>query len=165
MTMIAEFAPGDDDAFSLVVVNREGVPVFSALNPGDPEIGKVFADLTGLLELLRPGNPRSWPDRAYYLRAVQPVAYAHGHADPVLVGNPLVPEGLKKNGVTHVDATIAVAADGLVTEVTVKPDAGVSAKMLTALGDALKKACVFVPAVDNGKFVAGSYNYHLEVPY
>ena len=91
--------------------------------------------------------------------------FASGHADPVLVGNPLVPEGLKKNGVLQVDATIGVAADGQVTEVSVKPDGNVSQKMLAALGDALKKACVFVPAVDNGKSVAAIYNYHLEVPH
>ncbi len=161
---IAEFAPADSDSFGLVVVNRAGVPVFSAANPEDSDLKKVFGDLTGLLELMNPGNPRSWPDRAYYLRAVQPVIHAADRAEPVLVGNPLAPEGLSKNGVRQVDATIEVAADGQVTAVTVAPGPNVPEKMIGPLGDALKKACVFVAAVDHGKFVAATYRYHLEVP-
>ena len=164
LATIAVFGPGDPESFSMVVVNRDGVPFFSAANPGDPEISKLFADLGGLLELLRPGNPRGWQDRAHYLRAIQPVAYATGHADPVLVGNPLVAEGLKKHKVSRVDAQIDVAADGKVTAVSISPDGNVPEKMIGPLGDALKKACVFVPAVDHGKFVAGTYDYHLEVP-
>lgn len=165
-TTIARFTPGgDEEAFGLVVVTRDGVPVFSANRPDDADLAKVFADLTALLELMRPENPRSWQDRAYYLRAVQPAAVATGHADPVLVGNPLVAEGLRQRKIPQVDATIEVAADGSVTEVTIKPDTGVPANMITPLGDALKKACVFVQAVDNGKSVAGTYHYHLEVPH
>ncbi len=165
LTSVVQFAPlSDKESFSLVVLNRDGVPVFSASNPDNAAIDKVFADLTGLLELMRPGNPRGWADRAHYLRAVQPVAYAAGQADPVLVGNPLVPEGLRKNKVSRVDATLTVAADGSVTAVALKPEANVSAKMSAALVDALKQACVFVPAVDHGKFVDGTYHYVLEVP-
>ncbi len=165
LATIAAFTPGDPEAFSMVVVNGDGVPVFSTTNPEDPELNKLFADLTGLLDLMRPGNPRSWQDRAYYLRAVQPVAHANDRSDPVLVGNPLVPEGLRKNGVLLVDATIEVAADGRVTDVVIKPGANVPQKMIGPLGDALKKACVFVAAVDHGNFVAGTFNYHLEVPH
>lgn len=166
LTTVAEFAPmGDRESFGLVVTNRDGVPVFSASNPEDKDLEKIFASVTALLDLMRPGNPRGWQDRAYYLRAVQPVAHAADRSDPVLVGNPLVPEGLRKNGVLQVDATIEVAADGQVTEVAIKPGANVPEKMIGPLGDALKKACVFVAAVDHGKFVAGTYSYHLEVPH
>jgi hypothetical protein len=165
LSTIGELAPADPESYSVVVVNRDGVPIFSAVNPTDAELSKLFADLTDLLDLMRPGHPRSWPDRTHYLRAVQTMAFANGHADPILVGNPLVPEGLKKNGVLQVDATIGVTADGQVTEVSVKPDGNVSPKMLAALGAALKKSCVFVPAVDSGRFVAAIYNYHLEVPH
>lgn len=164
LATVAALAPlADHEAFSLIVINRSGVPVFSASSPDTLAIDKVLADLTGVLELMRPGNPRGWPDRAYYLRAVQPVAFAAGHADPVLVGNPLVPEGLRKNHVARVDAIITVAADGSVTGVDLKPDEKTSAKMAAALVDALTKACLFVPAVDHGQFVAGTFHYYLEV--
>ncbi len=161
---VAQFAPlSDPESFAAVVVNRDGVPVAAANNPEDKDLTKLFADLSGLLDVMRPGNPRSWPDRVYYLRAIQPVAFVTGRADPVLVGNPLIPEGLRQRNIRQVDAEIDVDGDGRVTAVTIKPDGGVSPEMVAPLSDALKKACVFVPAVDNGKFVAGSYRYHLEV--
>jgi hypothetical protein len=162
---IMQFAPlQDQDSYGLVVVTRGGIPIFSAVNPEDTDLTRVFADLTGLLEIMRPGNPRGWQDCAYYLRAIQPTAFANGHADPVLVGNPLVPAGLRKNGVSLVDAMIDVAADGHVTAVTITPESKIPAKVQGPLGDALKKACLFVAAVDHGKFVAASYHYRLEVP-
>ena len=164
LNRIWELAPKEDDTYGVVVVTRDGVPLFFAQNPDDAPLAKLFADLTGLLELMRPGNPRGWQDRAFYLRAVQPVAFANGYAEPVLVGNPLVPEGLKKNGVARVDAQIDVGADGHVTNVTLNPEAAVPPKMAGPLAEALKKACVFVPAVDHGQFVAGHFHYYLEVP-
>jgi hypothetical protein len=165
LTVAIDLAPKDTDAFGIVVATRDGVPVFSALNPTDADLAKVFADLTGLLELLRPGNPHGWQDRADYLRAIQPSAYANGYAEPVLVGNPLVPEGLRKNGVAQVDAQLDVDAGGKVTGVTLNPESNVPPRMAGPLTDALKKACVFVAAVDHGQFVAGHYHYHIEVPH
>ena len=165
LSTIMQFAPlQDQESYGLVVVSRGGIPVFSAVNPEDADINRVFADLTGLLEVMRIGNPRGWQDRAYYLRAIQPAAFASGQADPVLVGNPLVADGLKKNGVERVDAMIEVAADSKVTAVTLTPDSKIPVKMQAPLSDALKRACVFVAAVDHGKFVAATYHYRLEVP-
>lgn len=164
LTTITALAPlRDRQSYSLVVINRSGVPIFSAANPENPEIDKVLADLTGLLDLMRPNNPRGWADRAHYQRAIQPVVFATSHSDPVLVGNPLVPEGLRKNKVQLVDAIITVAADGTVTGVDLKPDEKVSAKMAAAMVDALTKSCLFVPAVDHSKFVEGTFHYYLEV--
>jgi hypothetical protein len=37
--------------------------------------------------------------------------------------------------------------------------------MDAALADALKRSSAFVPAVQDGKFVAGIYEYHLSVPH
>jgi hypothetical protein len=163
MDTISRLGPvGDDQAYGLVIVNRDGVPVFAANAPVDADLAKVFGDLTGLLDLMRPGNPRSWADRAHYLRAVQPELHAKDRADPVLVGNPLMAEGLRQRGISRVEATIAVAADGKVTAVTIDP-AGVPPNMIAPLADALNKACVFVPAVDQGQCVAGKYHYLLEV--
>ena len=165
MAALLEFGSGEPGWFAVVVLNRDGVPVFSAENPTEADIKKIFADLGGLLDLMRPEFPRSWADRAYYLRAVQPVAHAGDRAEPVLVGNPLVPEGLKKNNVFRVDADLDVDADGKVTAVALPPNPDLPPSMAAPLSDALKKACLFVPAVDHGKFVAATYHYHLEVPH
>jgi hypothetical protein len=162
---IIDLAPmGDREAYGIVVVTWDGVPVFSASSPDDDGVKQVFGKLGALLELMRPGNPRSWPDRAHYLRAIQPELHATDRADPQLVGNPLIPEGLRERKITRVDATFAVAADGSVTTVTIRPDTGVPANMIVPLADALKKACVMVPAVDHGRFVEGRYHYLMSVP-
>jgi hypothetical protein len=161
---ILEFAPTEDGDFAVMVISRDGVPIYAAQSPKDDDLNKIFTDLTGLLDLLRPENPRSWPDRLYYQWAVQPVIFAHGHSDPVLVGNPLVAEGLRQRKIYSVDATIAVNAGGHVTDVTVKPGGDVPPNMVGPLGDALKRA-VFVPAVDSGKYVDGTYAYQIRVPH
>ena len=160
---IAQFVPSEGE-FSLMALTREGVPLFVADSPTEPQMDKFFADLTALLELVKPENPRSWPDRAAYLKAIQPVLYAHGRSEPVLVGNPLVPEALRQRKIHRVDARIEVAADGQVKAVTIGEEGGVPAGLIGPLSDALKKACLFVPAVENGSFVAATFAYHMEVP-
>ena len=160
---IAQFVPLEGE-FSLVALTRDGVPLFVSANPTEPQMDKFFEDVTALLELTKPGNPRSWPDRAAYLKALQPVLHAHDRSEPVLVGNPLVAEALRQRKIHRVDARIEVAADGQVKAVTIGEDGGVPAGLIGPLGDALKKACVFVPAIENGTFVDATFAYHMEVP-
>ncbi len=160
---ISRFAPGD--GYGLVVVNRDGVPLVSSGGENEASVKQAMDELAGLLDLMRPDNPRSWKDRAYYLSIIQPSAYATGHCDPVLVGNPIIAEGMKQRKIFRFDATVQVAADGRVTRVVFAPDASLSPDMATAIGGAFEKAAVFVPAVENGKFVDGVYAYHFEVAH
>lgn len=149
------------EEYRMMVLTREGVPLFSADKPTPAEVAAVFSDLSGFLDLVRPENPKGWAARGYYLSVVQPVIFAHGHADPVLVGNPLMAEGLKQRKVLRFDADILVGADGKVTEVKMKKDELLPEKMSAPIADGLKKA-VFVPAVQDGKFVDGAYRYHFD---
>ena len=150
--------------FGIVVMTRQGVPLFGpdALNEND--IRLTFAKTATILDQIRPGNHHMWAARKYYLDAVQPVAYASGKSDPVLVGNPLVADGLRQRKIYQVDATIHVTALGTVSAVDLKPE-GIPAGMAAPLADALKKSCVFVAAVDHGKFVDGTYMFHMDVPH
>jgi hypothetical protein len=159
---LIRFAPGQDQ-YGILAISREGVPLFAAPSPDNSDLKKFFTDLGNFLDLTKPSNPHGWADRAHYLRAVQPVIYAAGKCDPVLVGNPLVPEGLKKNHVSLVEADIAVGADGKVKSVALKNEQSLPAPIVAPLTEALKKACVFVAAVENGRFVDGTYAYRLEV--
>jgi len=161
LEIVSRFAPGD--GFGLTVVNRDGVPLLES--PGDSEaaVKKAMGDLAGLLALLRPENPVTWRDRAWYLSAVQVVDYAHGHCGPVLVGNPLRADVLKQHGVLRFDATIEVAADGQVTSATIQPGGSVPAALDGPLSEALHHA-VFVPAVSDGKPVAGRFAFHFQAP-
>ena len=161
LEVVSRFAP--NDGFGFVVVNRDGVPLVYSGAENEAAVKRAMDELAGLLDLLRPDNRRSWKDRAYYLSIVQPAAYPTGHCDPVLVGNPIIAEGLRQRKIFRVDAAIQVAADGSVRQVDFTPDTGLAPDIATAIAGAFQKAAIFVPAVDNGKFVDGVYAYHFEV--
>ncbi len=165
LPILRTFAPVESKG-GLIVFSRSGVPLFGRDIDDADHVTEPMTQLGAALDAIRPDNPKGWKDRAYYLRAIQPVAFATGHSDPVLVGNPLRADGLRQRKVYLVDATIAVSADGHVTSVAVTPDEkNLPAAMAAPLGDALKKATLFVPAVQDGKFVDGTYHYRLEVPH
>lgn len=163
--ILSQFAPVDAKG-GIMVLSRTGVALF-ARDLSDPDkLTEPLQQLGGVLDVLRPDNPKGWKDRAYYLHAVQPVAFARGHSDPILVGNPLRADGLRERKVYLVDAMIDVAADGHVTHVAITPDPkNTPAPMVAPLASALQKSAVFVAAVQDGKFVDGTYHYRLEVSH
>lgn len=150
--------------FALCALSRDGVPILLANNPDEAGVTQFFTDTNALLGLLRPSNPQSWPDRAYYLGAQHARQHQNDQAGPLLVGNPLVARKLKEAGIYRVEATIEVGADGKVTGVSVKDDGSIPTQMIPDLAKPLQRSAVFVPAVDHGQFVAGTYHYLLEVP-
>lgn len=151
--------------FALYALSRDGVPVFGTNNPDEAAVTQFFADANALLALLRPDNPHSWADRAHYLAGLQLARHQQDSAGPVLVGNPLVARTLRnlsERGITRVEATIEVGADGKATAVTLKEDPAISAKLASDLAKALQQFSVFAPAVDKGQFVTGTYHYLVE---
>ena len=147
--------------YGILFVTRDGVPLFGPQANTEEQIKGIFEKVNGLLKHVVPTDPRGWKAEGYYLAAVQPVAYAHGHADPTMIGNPLSAATLKQMKIMKVDATFQIAADGSITSVEVDP-ATVPEKLVPMFTNGFKK-CLFVPAVDNGAFVAGTYHYHLDV--
>lgn len=147
----------------IMVLSREGVPLFTLTNSTAEEVVRLFSDLSGLLELTRSDNPKGWSALGYYWSVVQPVKYATGKADPLLVGNPLAAPGLVQRKVLRFDADIKVRADGQVTDVKVMPNPQLPETMAGPIADGLKKA-VFVPAVRDGTFVDGVYRYQFRAP-
>jgi hypothetical protein len=152
------------NSYGIVFMTRDGLPLFGPDAINEIQVKAIFDQARGLLDHVREDNPHGWKARAHYMSAVQPVAYANAKSDPVLMGNPLMADGLRQRKIFRIDATIDVGADGKVTNVAVKPE-GVPPAMVGPLGDALARACVFVPAVDHGKFVDGTYAYHMDVPH
>jgi hypothetical protein len=148
--------------YGIVVMTRNGVPLFGPDSATDDQVKATFEKLTGLLDHMRPSDPKVWLARARYYLAVQPVAFAHGHSDPLLMGNPLVASTLRKMNIYKVDAMFHVAADGKVTGVDVTPY-DMPPGTVKMFNDGFQRGCVFVPAVDDGKFVEGTYRYHMEV--
>lgn len=156
LNSLNQFVP---DSCILMVLTRDGVPLFSVEKPTTATVTHLFGELSSFLDLVRPENPKGWSPRGYYWSAVQPVVHAHDHADPVLVGNPLMAQGLIQRKVFRFDAEIHVSADGSITGVKTLPNDLLPDKMAAPISDGLKKA-VFVPAVQDGKFVDGVYLYH-----
>ena len=155
--------PGRSE-FALYLFSRDGVPVIAASNPDEAAVARFFVDAGVLLDLLQPGNPLTWLDRAHHLGAIQVARHGQDRAGPILVGDPLVPKGLRERGIFRVEGKIEVGVDGKATAVTLKDDPAIPAAMAPALAKALQRSSVFVPAVDHGQFVAGTYDYLIEVP-
>jgi len=162
MPTFMQFAPKDEGA-NVVLLSRQGVPLVAG-RAGDTQSVRTFCDQAAeVLWQIDPTNPVGWPDRLYYVNATRPAEFAHGHGDPVLVGNPLRAEALRRYGVKHVAARLAVAPDGKVTPVLLSGPDDVPPNLVAPLNSALSQAVVY-PAIDQGKPVAGSLDYVLEMP-
>jgi hypothetical protein len=148
--------------YGIVVVTRNGVPLFGPDSATDEQVISTFDKFSSLLDHMRPSDPKVWVARLHYFLAVQPVAFATGHSDPLLMGNPLAASTLRKMKIYKVDATFQVGADGTITGVDVAPN-GMAPGTVKMFTDGFQRNCLFVPAVDNGKFVAGTYTYHMDV--
>jgi hypothetical protein len=147
----------------VVLVTRQGVPLLAS-SASDMDSVRGFLDQASeFLWLIDPANPAGWPDRLHYLNAVRPVEFAKTQAGPVLVGDPLRADILRKYGVKRVVAQLTVAPDGSVTPVIQSGPADVPADLMAGLTMALARAAV-APALDQGRPVAGTLDYHLEVP-
>ena len=148
---------------NVVLVTRQGVPLVAS-SASDMESVRSFLDQASeFLWQIDPANPAGWPDRLHYLNATRPVEFAKAKAGPVLVGNPLRADVLRKYGVKRVAAQLTVAPDGQVTPVIQSGPADVPADLTTALAMALARAAV-APALDQGRPVTGTLDYHVEVP-
>ena len=161
MEMVTRFLPGEPPL--LVVVTREGIPLFSCNFETKEKVAKTLGDFTSFLEWIQPTNPRAAPDRLQYLRAVQPVAYRTGRCGPVLVIDPFNAAALAKLGVISFDATLSVAADGSITSVDLKEGGKLPEGMVDAVTNGLRQAMI-VPAVENGHKIEGTCEYHFQAP-
>ncbi|HEY1794157.1 MAG TPA: hypothetical protein VGG34_14670 [Opitutaceae bacterium] len=147
--------------YGIVVMTRTGVPLYGPESTTDDQVKDTFKHLDEILKHITPGV-QVWAEQVYFWRQVQPVIYAEGTADPKLIGNPLSVAILRRMNIHRVDATFHVAASGEIQSVEVVPN-GMDAKTVSMFAGGLKEKTAFVPAVDHGKFVAGTYQYHLEV--
>ncbi|HEY5227447.1 MAG TPA: hypothetical protein VIJ19_02845, partial [Opitutaceae bacterium] len=62
--------------YGIVVMTRDGVPLFGPDASTDEQVKATFDKLTRLLTHVEDQDPRDWIARAHYFRAVQPVAFA-----------------------------------------------------------------------------------------
>jgi hypothetical protein len=161
MQLAMQFAPKDPP--SVLILTRLGVIFTNTAKPTKAAAEKTMFDFEALLTLMRSGSAKTALDRKNYLSAVQPVAYRTGHSDPVLIASPFDVDALQRMGLKRVDAMLTIGADHTVTHVDISNQGGALAdNLVTALTTGLQRA-VFVAAVDNGKFVDSTYEFHLVV--
>lgn len=156
MEVFARFCP--ETAPQMVVLTRDGALLCATNDPAPEKIKAVFDQLVDQLKLMQPDDPRGWNDRAHYMRALQLDNHRTGDAAPLMVGNPLRPAVLAKYAVKRFAATLQVVQDGTVKAATIHPGFDMPDTMVGPLSEALAKA-VLVPAVKDGQFVDGSYEY------
>lgn len=162
MATIAAQAP--TDGIRAVAFSRNGVPVAASPVGTLTEIRRFIDEITDLLYLHDPANPRCWPDRLKYYDTVRPALHADDSTPPLLIGSPLRNDYLRRKGVTSVAAQIEVGVNGRPTAVTIAPDANLPETLRATLADGLRRGAVFSPAIDSGKPVAGTYEFSHTVP-
>ncbi len=146
------------------ILTRHGDPLLLE-EPTDMNIVRRCVDeLVALAWLTDPYNTSAWADREHYGRAVRPLQFARTSTGPELIGNPLRPDGLRVRGVGRVEAQVDVDAAGKVTAVTLQPGSRVPEALAGPIADAVRRSAVFLPAINHGQAVAGTYAYVLEVP-
>lgn len=142
----------------MMLVTRNGVPIVGTRDADEAEINKTMANIKLLLSLDRPGAIGAMKEREYFYRTVQPSAFANGSCDPIIVADPLNIDALNSAGVKRFSATLGVDADGKVTNVEMAADNTLTEELSASLSTALARAR-FVPAITNGKWVAGTFEY------
>ena len=161
MGELKRYAP--KEGTNMVLLSREGVPLLAA-PASDREATMRFVDqLSEIVTLISPLDPRGWKDRVNYFSAIRPVAFAQSRSEPLLIGSPLRAAGLRKYGVTRINAHFDVAADGKVVPALHSTAAEVPPELVAPLTDALRKTAI-LPAIDHGNAVAGGLDYILDVP-
>ena len=161
MKLLSRFVPGG--GFVMMLMTREGVPLFGGPANEIVDLMHFVDGVSNLLWQLNPANPRTARDRAHYLGAVRPVEFATRRAEPVLLADLFRVEGLRQNGIVRIEAKIAVEPDGKVASVEMLPGADMPAVVVPAMSEAIKKMALFVPAIENGAPVPGSFHYSFNV--
>ena len=159
MDVFARFSP--EMAPQMVVLTRDGAPMFVTDESAPEKLNAVFDQLVEVLKLMQPEDARGWLDRAHYLKAVQRDQFRTGMAAPILVGNPLRADVLARYGVKSITATLRVDQEGRVMSVAIQPASQMPGNLVGPVTGALAKA-VLVPAVRNGGFIEGDYEYRFE---
>lgn len=162
MRSLVPFVPKEGTL--MLLLSREGVPLLAMRATDLAAIRKFTDTLAEMLFAVQSSNPRSWEDRAAYFGAVRPLEFARATTGPMLVGDPLKVDVLRRYKVERVAAKMNIDASGKVQDATLQPDSRVPADLVAGIIDALQRQSVFLPGIAQGKPVAGSYDYTVDVP-
>ncbi len=148
----------------MMLVTRDGVPLAQSTAENLQDVKKFIDELNAIMAASDEQNPLFWKDHAYYQSIIRPRRYATSSTPPMLIGNPLRTSTLRKNGVKQVSASMEIDAEGKVTAVTIANAAEIPASFLPKLEKALSGSAIFLPAIQQGKPVAGTFAFNYSVP-
>lgn len=148
----------------LLLITREGVPIAAGAVRDVLTLARILDHASALLWDLNPENRRTLPDRAHYRRAVRSAQFSDGAAPPEMLANPVPVEMLRRLGIARLDARIELDPEGRVTLVTLRPTLELPAALADVLRAAIRGSDVFLPAIQDGKPVAGSLDISVAVP-
>ncbi len=161
MKLLGRFSPGAGTA--LILMTREGVPLLGAPVNDLAEITAFVDRASELLWQINPANPRTAADRSHYLKLVRPRQFAAAAAEPLLIAEMFKAEGLRRYGVEAIEARIDVADTGAVAAVELLPESRLPAELRPTIAGAIRQLALFAPAIDQGRPVAGRYDYRFRV--
>ena len=161
MKVVSRFAPGE--GFVMVLMTREGVPLLGGPANDVGEVMKFVDGASDILWQINPDNPRAARDRLHYLRAIRPTEFAQGNSEPMLLIDPLRVDVLRQRGVKRIDAKFELKADGGVAQVEILPSSEFPQPLAAPLTEALRTNAYFLPAIEQGAAVPGSYRYELKI--
>ena len=140
----------------MVVLNRHGVPLVSSAAKDQDDVGRAMSQLRALVKAGRPETKESWYDRVHYYSAVQLADNLKGTAHPMPIGWPWDDQKMRELGVQRIEGTLEINAEGRIVNLRLKKTSEFAKENMRTIGGLLY-GIPFVPAVENGKFVAGAY--------
>lgn len=162
LRVLARFGAGEEVV--MLLMTRDGVPLFGSTASSVFDVMKFVDGAADILWQLNPANPRNALDRGHYLRITRPLQYAESKAEPLLLAQPLRVDALRQRGISQLGATLAVDAEGRVTQVQLRAGLDLPAPLANGIAEALRRNALFAPAIERGAAVAAPYEYALQVP-
>jgi len=148
----------------LMLITREGVPIAAGAVRDVLTLARILDHASALLWDLSPENRRSLPDRAHYRRVLRSAQFSAGAASPEMLANPMPVELLRALGIARLDARLELDAEGRVTQVALRPTSELPDTVAERVRAAIRGSDVFLPAIQDGKPVAGVLDISLLVP-
>lgn len=161
LKVLSRYGAGEEVV--MILMTRDGVPLYGSAASTVFDVMKFVDGAADVLWQLNPANPRNALDRAHYLRVVRPIQHAQGRAEPQLLAEPFRLEALRQRGITRIEATLLVQADGRVADVALKPGSDVPAPLGAPIAEALRRNAFFMPAIEQGAPVAAPFEYALKL--
>lgn len=148
----------------MILLTNTGTPLAASDIATTQQLARFLDILSATLDAHDSDNQKFWSERARLLAVSRPLDFPTGKVAPVVVNNPFSPAPLRKAGISRIVAELSVSAEGKVTAAILPADSAIPEKLRPNLVDALIARCAVLPALQDGKPVAGTCSFDYRVP-